>query len=199
MLCSIPTWFVSIYMMICILRHFHVDDVYVVPFPCADWYIYSSHFPVMMYIVCFIFMLKLIAFSCDDAYNVPFLMSWRICCSIFIQLWICHFILIRWCCILRHFCVIMQKEPHFRLTMFVLFHFHVIFSLNLHWLLQELGFFVTCLNPHENFFYRFLTELLLERQKLGPFIQVLPNCSRLLNQGTRVLHKKCLIVLGLIP
>lgn len=29
---------------------------------------------------------------------------------------------------------------------------------------------------------KFLSELLLERQKLGPFMQVLPNCSRLLNQ-----------------
>ncbi|KAI5079736.1 hypothetical protein GOP47_0005215 [Adiantum capillus-veneris] len=29
---------------------------------------------------------------------------------------------------------------------------------------------------------KFLSELLIERQKLGPFMQVLPNCSRLLNQ-----------------
>lgn len=30
---------------------------------------------------------------------------------------------------------------------------------------------------------RYLAELLSERQKLGPFVQVLPHCSRLLNQG----------------
>lgn len=30
---------------------------------------------------------------------------------------------------------------------------------------------------------QYLTDLLTERQKLGPFIQVLPICSRLLNQG----------------
>ena len=30
---------------------------------------------------------------------------------------------------------------------------------------------------------RYLSELLAERQNLGPFMQVLPNCSRLLNQG----------------
>ena len=30
---------------------------------------------------------------------------------------------------------------------------------------------------------QYLTELLTERQKLGPFVQVLPICSRLLNQG----------------
>jgi protein quaking len=29
---------------------------------------------------------------------------------------------------------------------------------------------------------KYLSELLAERQKLGPFMQVLPNCSRLLNQ-----------------
>lgn len=29
---------------------------------------------------------------------------------------------------------------------------------------------------------KYLSELLTERQKLGPFVQVLPNCSRLLNQ-----------------
>jgi len=28
-----------------------------------------------------------------------------------------------------------------------------------------------------------LTELLQERQKLGPFLQVMPNCCRLLNHG----------------
>ncbi|XP_022136599.1 KH domain-containing protein At1g09660/At1g09670 [Momordica charantia] len=32
---------------------------------------------------------------------------------------------------------------------------------------------------------RYLTELLSERQKLGPFVQVLPHCSRLLNQEIR--------------
>eukprot|EP01018_Ginkgo_biloba_P015994 Gb_31616 [translate_table: standard] len=36
------------------------------------------------------------------------------------------------------------------------------------------------LADHDN--SRYLTELLAERQKLGPFMQVLPNCSRLLNQ-----------------
>lgn len=30
---------------------------------------------------------------------------------------------------------------------------------------------------------QYLTELLTERQKLGPFMQVLPFCTRLLNQG----------------
>ena len=30
---------------------------------------------------------------------------------------------------------------------------------------------------------QYLTELLAERQKLGPFMQVLPLCTRLLNQG----------------
>ncbi|KAG7591177.1 K Homology domain [Arabidopsis thaliana x Arabidopsis arenosa] len=32
---------------------------------------------------------------------------------------------------------------------------------------------------------RYLTELLQERQKLGPFLQVMPNCCRLLNQEIR--------------
>lgn len=32
-------------------------------------------------------------------------------------------------------------------------------------------------------FLRYLTMLLLERQKLAPFVEVLPNCSRLLQQG----------------
>ncbi|KAK4254461.1 hypothetical protein QN277_009843 [Acacia crassicarpa] len=32
---------------------------------------------------------------------------------------------------------------------------------------------------------RYLTELLAERQKLGPFVQVLPQCTRLLNQEIR--------------
>lgn len=32
-------------------------------------------------------------------------------------------------------------------------------------------------------FCRYLAELLAERQKLGPFLQVLPFCCRLLNQG----------------
>ena len=30
---------------------------------------------------------------------------------------------------------------------------------------------------------QYLSELLIEHQKLGPFTQVLPICSRLLNQG----------------
>lgn len=30
---------------------------------------------------------------------------------------------------------------------------------------------------------QYLSELLAEHQKLGPFLQVLPICSRLLNQG----------------
>nr|KYP32503.1 KH domain-containing protein At2g38610 family [Cajanus cajan] len=30
---------------------------------------------------------------------------------------------------------------------------------------------------------QYLTELLAEHQKLGPFMQVLPICTRLLNQG----------------
>lgn len=34
-----------------------------------------------------------------------------------------------------------------------------------------------------NWVCRYLSELLAERQNLGPFMQVLPNCSRLLNQG----------------
>lgn len=33
------------------------------------------------------------------------------------------------------------------------------------------------------FFSRYLTELLGERQKIGPFMAVLPHCYRLLNQG----------------
>jgi hypothetical protein len=32
-------------------------------------------------------------------------------------------------------------------------------------------------------FCRYLAELLAERQKLAPFMQVLPFCNRLLNQG----------------
>ena len=32
-------------------------------------------------------------------------------------------------------------------------------------------------------FGRYLAELLAERQKLAPFVQVLPFCTRLLNQG----------------
>jgi len=32
-------------------------------------------------------------------------------------------------------------------------------------------------------FSQYLMELLAEHQKLGPFMQVLPLCSRLLNQG----------------
>ncbi|AAB60747.1 ESTs gb/H37208,gb/H36853 come from this gene [Arabidopsis thaliana] len=32
---------------------------------------------------------------------------------------------------------------------------------------------------------RYLTELLQERQKLGPFLQVMPNCCRLLNHEIR--------------
>ncbi|GMN40653.1 hypothetical protein TIFTF001_009888 [Ficus carica] len=31
---------------------------------------------------------------------------------------------------------------------------------------------------------QYLSELLAEHQKLGPFMQVLPICSRLLNQGS---------------
>jgi hypothetical protein len=34
-----------------------------------------------------------------------------------------------------------------------------------------------------NLVCRYLSELLAERQNLGPFMQVFPNCSRLLNQG----------------
>lgn len=30
---------------------------------------------------------------------------------------------------------------------------------------------------------RYLAELLAERQKLGPFVQILPHCSRLISQG----------------
>lgn len=33
------------------------------------------------------------------------------------------------------------------------------------------------------FFSQYLSELLAEHQKLGPFMQILPICSRLLNQG----------------
>lgn len=33
------------------------------------------------------------------------------------------------------------------------------------------------------FFSQYLTELLAEHQKLGPFMQALPICTRLLNQG----------------
>ncbi|KAH7281536.1 hypothetical protein KP509_36G052400 [Ceratopteris richardii] len=36
---------------------------------------------------------------------------------------------------------------------------------------------------------KFLSELLVERQKLGPFMQVLPNCSKLLNQEIMRLTK----------
>lgn len=39
-------------------------------------------------------------------------------------------------------------------------------------------------------FSQYLKELLAEHQKLGPFVQVLPICSRLLNQGLFV----CLFV-----
>jgi len=43
---------------------------------------------------------------------------------------------------------------------------------------------------------QYLTELLEERQKLGPFMQVLPICSRLLNQGSLLssLISICLIL-----
>jgi len=33
------------------------------------------------------------------------------------------------------------------------------------------------------FYSQYLTELVAEYQKLGPFMQVLPLCTRLLNQG----------------
>ncbi|KAK2968843.1 hypothetical protein RJ640_001161 [Escallonia rubra] len=39
------------------------------------------------------------------------------------------------------------------------------------------------LKPSEKNISQYLTELLAEHQKLGPFMQVLPICSRLLNQG----------------
>lgn len=38
---------------------------------------------------------------------------------------------------------------------------------------------------------RYLSELLAERQNLGPFMQVLPNCSRLLNQGNSYFWSSC--------
>ncbi|KAL5700254.1 hypothetical protein ACHQM5_025726 [Ranunculus cassubicifolius] len=45
----------------------------------------------------------------------------------------------------------------------------------------------TYLNPDFNFCLynngRYLAELMAERQKLGPFMQILPLCNRLLNQG----------------
>ncbi|KAK2976248.1 hypothetical protein RJ640_021959, partial [Escallonia rubra] len=37
--------------------------------------------------------------------------------------------------------------------------------------------------PSESFVDQYLTELLAEHQKLGPFMQVLPICSRVLNQA----------------
>ena len=35
---------------------------------------------------------------------------------------------------------------------------------------------------------RYLGELLGERHKLGPFVQILPNCIRLINQGLKILN-----------
>jgi hypothetical protein len=43
------------------------------------------------------------------------------------------------------------------------------------WLCDFLGFVSFC--------SQYLSELLAEHHKLGPFMQVLPICSRLLNQG----------------
>lgn len=39
------------------------------------------------------------------------------------------------------------------------------------------------------FGYRYLTELLAERHKLSPFMPVLPNCYRLINQGKFCIYK----------
>lgn len=40
-----------------------------------------------------------------------------------------------------------------------------------------------------DFIFRYLDELLEERQKIGPFMAVLPQCYRLLNQGKIHLSK----------
>ncbi|WVZ17378.1 hypothetical protein V8G54_010360 [Vigna mungo] len=51
------------------------------------------------------------------------------------------------------------------------------------------------------FFSQYLTELLAEHQKLGPFMQALPICTRLLNQGFHflelLLYVKCLVQTGM--
>jgi len=41
---------------------------------------------------------------------------------------------------------------------------------------------------------QYLAELLTEHQKLGPFMQVLPICSRLLNQGEIFLIPRLLLL-----
>ena len=44
-------------------------------------------------------------------------------------------------------------------------------------------------------FGRYLAELLAERQKLAPFVQVLPFCTRLLNQGLFLCLQAFLVLL----
>lgn len=49
--------------------------------------------------------------------------------------------------------------------------------------LEQVCFFLICAWWVFLFCSQYLSELLAEHQKLGPFMQVLPICSRLLNQG----------------
>ena len=44
----------------------------------------------------------------------------------------------------------------------------------------------------KNYLFRYLAELLQERQKLAPFLQVMPHCCRLLNQGGLLSHVEML-------
>lgn len=64
-------------------------------------------------------------------------------------------------------------------TKVILFWCHLLISIISGYLIDEL-LFNFCSYSH------YLAELLAEHQKLGPFVQVLPICSRLLNQGDYV-------------
>jgi len=58
------------------------------------------------------------------------------------------------------------------LLIFICTHIYILISINF----LEYVLIYVCSS-------QYLTELLAERQKLGPFMQVLPLCTRLLNQG----------------